>query len=409
MPATQNGHSASGARPAPRRVDLVFPALPPALDGIGDHTARLASALRSTCDVRILTAQEDADAIRGVCIERAFSRATRRGVRTLPAAVAARQPDWVMLQFEQFSYGRWGLNPLLPLAMRSARRRSPGTRLALVAHEDFVPVSSWKFAIMTTWQRAQFWSLGRLADLVLCSVPAWAERYQRWFPRAEVRHLPVGSNVRPAGGTRREARLALGVPADAFVLGLFGTVHAQRSMAAVRAAAEALRQRGVPVAVVYAGPQSAAVRAGLHGVRLIDEGRVSEADASYCFSAMDIYLAPFFEGVTARRGSFVAALAHGVPSVTTSGPLTDEVLRRAHSQAFLLAEAGNTDAFVRQTLRLHADDALRRRLGRGATELYARHFAWEVLARRVLTAFAAVEARAPAGAPAPDVLIPAAP
>jgi glycosyltransferase involved in cell wall biosynthesis len=391
---------ASGAVPGRRRVDLVFPALPPALDGIGDHTARLAEALARDCDVRVLTAQEGALPIRGATVERAFTR-SRRGALALPAAVAARRPDWLLLQFEQFSYGRWGLNPLLPLALRVIRRRSPATRLALVAHEDFVPVTSWKFAIMTTWQRAQFWALGRLSDLVLCSVAEWAVRYERWFPGAEVRHLPVGSNVRPIGAGRREARLALGVPVDAFVLGVFGNVRAQRSLGAVRAAAEALRQRGAPLAVLYAGPQSAAVRAGLPGVRLIDAGPVSEADASRCFAAMDVYVAPFFEGVTARRGSFMAALAHGVPSVTTGGPLTDPLLRRAHGRAFLLAEAGDTDAFVRQTLRLHDDAALQKRLRRGALDLYARHFAWDVLAASVQDAFAAVENRAPAGAPAP--------
>lgn len=369
--------------PSAPHLALVFPALPPAVDGIGDHTARIGEALAHRTPVRILTAQRDAEPVPGVRVERAFSRRTRRGVLGLLDAVAKDPPDVLLLQFEQFSYGRWGLNPLLPFVFRTLRRRYPLMRLVLVAHEDFVPVSSWKFAVMTTWQRAQFWSLGRTADVVLCSVAAWTERYQRWFPKAVVRSLPVGSNLPLVHADRAEARDQLGFSPDDFVLGLFGTVRAQRSLDAV---ARTLDAAGPEAVVLYAGPQGRAVRDALADRRVLDVGCVSGPLASTCFAAMDVYLAPFLEGVTARRGSFMAGLQHGIATVSTRSPLTDPVLAEHDGRAFLLTAAGDTDAFEAAVLALRDDPERRRALGASARALYRACFDWDVLANRILVA-----------------------
>ena len=120
------------------------------------------------------------------------------------------RPDWLFIQFNQFSYGRWGLNPFLPLAIARIRRRCPGTRIAWMAHEDFVPITNWRFAVMTIWQRAQFKALGQMADHIFFSIEPWTEKYQAWFPRKPVTHLPVGSNIPHVGPSRDEARRPAG-------------------------------------------------------------------------------------------------------------------------------------------------------------------------------------------------------
>ena len=144
------------------RLDVLFPFLPPALDGIGDHTAHLArAAAEAGADVRVLTAMEGADPIPGARVERAFAPPIPSPIRGAEAAarpnrvgqaIAAVErdpPDWLLVQFQQFSYGRYGFNPWLPLALARLKRTRPGVRLAVMMHEDFVPVTSWKFAVMT--------------------------------------------------------------------------------------------------------------------------------------------------------------------------------------------------------------------------------------------------------------------
>lgn len=383
------------------KLDLLFPTLPPALDGIGDYTARLAAALAARgVDVRILTAAAAPDPIPGVRIERAFAfpppdplsgivldRALPpvRAVRAVENAVRRDPPDWLVVQFQQFAYGRYGFNPWLPLVVRRMRRTVPGLRVAVMMHEDFVPVTGWKFAIMTTWQRAQFWALGRAADVVFFSIEPWAERYARWFGAKPVVHLPVGSNIPRAAVSRADARAQLGLADDTFVAGVFGTLGAPRRLPLIRKALDALRERDPRLAVVYVGPHGEAFRAGIGGHPFHDAGALPAPDVAAHLAAMDLHLAPFIDGVSTRRGSFLAGLQQGTATLGTSGELTDPMLARAAPEAFALTPNGDDDAFVAAALNLHAQPERRARMGAAGEAFFERHFAWSVIADRLVT------------------------
>ncbi len=369
------------------KIDLVFPKLPPALDGIGDHTARLAAALAASGEhVRVLAAQPEADPIPGVEVARAFSMEQRRGIWELASAVEADPPDWLVLQFNQFSYGRWGLNPHVPLVLRHIKKKCPGLRLAVLFHEDFVPVTSWKFALMTLWQRWQFWMLGRQADLIFFTIEEWARQYQPWFPDAPVRSLPVGSNIPHVGVSRSEARRRIGLAEETFVLGLFGSARGSRLMPYIRRAAEAIRQRTPDVAVLYVGLHSAVVQEALNGLPLVDAGPLPAEEVSVHLSAMDVHLTPFGGGVSSRRGSFMAGLQHGVATVSTEGALTDAALRWAAGEAFLLAPAEDEAAFVRQVAALYEDPGRRAHVAAAGRAFYEASFSWDAVSERLLAA-----------------------
>ncbi len=366
-------------------VAIVFPVLPPSLDGIGDHTARLAEALAPHADVRIITAraQREVDPIPGVEVDAAFGMERRREVRELVEAIEENEPDWLLLQFNQFSYGRWGLNPFLPRAIQMIRRRCPRVRIAWFAHEDFVPPTSARFMVMRTWQRAQFKALGRASDLVLFTIAPWAERYGSWFPDARVTHLPVGSNV-PAGSTTYDAaRRRLGIPSSTVTVGVFGTLGIPKPMTYLRQAAEAIARERDAV-VLYVGPHGAVLRAALPGLSVIDAGALPGPEVSEHLAAMDVHLVPFIDGVSTRRGSFMAGLQHGVASVTTLGVHTDDVLRRAAGSAFAATPNGDPGAFAARAASIAADPEARRRMGTLARDLYDKEFAFERSSARLL-------------------------
>jgi glycosyltransferase involved in cell wall biosynthesis len=364
-------------------IDLVFPKLPPALDGIGDHTARLAEALAAggaAQRVRVLTAQQEAAALPGVAVERAFSLERRRGVRELLPAVRADPPDWLFLQFNQFSYGRWGLNPYLPLTVRRIQQQFPAVRVAVLFHEDFVPAAGWKSAAMTLWQRMQFWVLGRSADLVFFSISPWIEQYRSWFPNTPLRHLPVGSNMPRIATTREEARRRIGIDEETFVAGVFGSAHGSRLLGHVGRAAEALQQRTGDFVVLYVGPHGEAVRSALPGAPLIDAGRLPGEEVSRHLAAMDLHLAPFMDGVSTRRGSFMAGLQHGVPTVSTRGKQTDAMLQKQEGHAFFLVEEGDREGVARSAQRLLDHPLQRRHMARCSRAFYDAHFDWPCIA-----------------------------
>ncbi len=373
----------------PLRIHIIAPALPPKLDGIGDHSARLATALTAAGAEVTLLAPRDVplDPVPGVRVVPAFTPLDRRSVWDLVPIVAAHRPDWVLLQYNPFCYGRRGLNLSLPRAF--AAMRSPATRLAVFAHEQYVPVLDVKHAVMTTWQRWQFRQLGRAADVVFSSIQRWADQNRERFA-CPVLHVPVGSNVPRVAITPAEARARLSIEPGVAVLGVFGTAHNSRLLEPTRHAVEAAAVAGHRPLLLYIGPDGAAMRAAFPGVRLIADGPLPAEEVSRRLSAVDVYLGGFVDGVSTRRGSWLAALQHGLACVGTHGGKTDDLFRVAAAAGeVVLTDPADPHAFDRPVLDLLADPDRRARMGQAAAALSRRAFAWDVLAGLVLGGFAA--------------------
>lgn len=358
------------------RIDLVFPAVPPAHDGIGDHTARLARILSEHCSVRILTAQRDPAPIPGVEIESAFSLDRPWRIFDLCESVAVHPPDWLVVQFNQFSYGRWGFNPFLPLALDRVRRSTPAVNVAWIAHEDFMPATSLSSALMHFWQRWQFRALGERSDQIFFSIEPWVRKYGPWFPDTPVHHLPIGSNIPFVEEDPAPLRTELELN-NAFVVGFFGTLRA-RLLDHIDAALQALGEQPSDVVFLYVGPDGDELREALPDAPLLDAGRLPAEDVSRHLRVMDLHLTPFIDGVSTRRGSFMAGLQHGVPTLATDGELTDPLLRKAHEQAFVLSPTGDPGAFASAAVTLMNNPDRRRQLGREGQRLYDETFSFDI-------------------------------
>ena len=367
-------------------MHLVFPRLPPTPDGIGDYTACLAGALAEHSRVKILTTQPTHTPIPGVAVRQAFALEPTRGVQGLLDAVAEDPPDWLVLQYNPFSYGRRGFNPHLPRVVRTLKQRHPALRLAVMVHEVAPPWLNARLVLMSTWQLAQLWRLSRAADVLFVAIEPWVASFRRWFGKTPVHHLPVGSNMPYRPVARAEARRRLGLGDPTFVVGVFGTAHPTRLLDFVRAAATALRRETDAMQVLYVGPDGAQMQQRLEGFPVYDAGRVPPEDASRYFAAMDVCLAPFRRGVSTRRGSFMAALQQGVATVSTYGSHTDMILQRANGQAFLLAPDDDPNTFARYACALLHDPARRTRIAGRGQALYQAAFDWNVLAAQLVEA-----------------------
>jgi glycosyltransferase involved in cell wall biosynthesis len=366
------------------RIDLVFPILPPRLDGIGDHTAHLAQALACRGhDVRVLTGHAQTGDLGGVDVVGAYGLNPIWKITDLVEAVRGTPPDWLFLQFNQFSYGPLGFNPFLPWTLYRLQHHLPQTRIAMLAHEEFVPASTVRNAVMTTWQRAQFWALGTIAERIGYSTSSWIDKFRPWFPTTPACHLPVGSNLPLSPLTRDEARAKFDLQAP-FVIGYFGSVSGSRYLDHIQLSLQKLDgDASQGVEFLYVGRHGSVLRDALPGLPVRDLGALPAPDAADAFAAMDLYLAPFVAGVSTRRGSFMAALQHGVPTVATAGAQTDPILHRNDGNAFVLRPETDVDEFAEIALALQNDPDRRRQIGRAARRLYRNEFDWPVLARRV--------------------------
>ncbi len=365
-------------------ITIIAPALPPLLDGIGDYSAILAKELSKSAQVTVLTkVGEQYTSMDGIKIVPLFDPAIRSSVWNIAQYVRANKADWVMLQYNSFSYGKWGLNLSLPRMIKSIAKT--GTRVMLMAHEEYVPVKGLKSLVMTSWQRLQLKQLGKQAHVVGFSIDPWVRKFTPWFKEKRLHHFPVGSNIQLNPTTREQARSLLAIPEDAVVLGLFGTVNQALMYRWVSNAVAEVEKKGYRVCVLYLGPHVEAMRKLLPGVDMVTTGALSSLDVSLRFPAIDVYLSPLLDGVSTRRGTFMAALQHGLPVVGTIGFNTDEMLIKQNQVSAILVPANAMNEFVDAVVELVAHPLKRIELSAKAAEFYQAQFDWPILSRKMLS------------------------
>lgn len=337
-------------------------------DGIRDHTDRLTEELRALPEVGV----------------QLLTRRPGAWVTELHAQDEGDLAvDAVVLQYNPFWHGRRGFAPGLPLAVYRLRRRARPARFALLVHENFIDAKSLKWALMHVWQRLQLLLLQAQCDVQLGTIERWTRSLQRSWPFAPAHQLPVGSNL-PDRRTRRDAgRARMGADSDSVVLAAFGMRHPGRLTEHITEAARAVARDGRRVILLNLGTQvphhdHLGAQLDVHEPGFLDAGDVAEL-----LAAADIFLAPFADGISTRRGSLMAALQQGVAVVGTSGHLTDRVFREAHD-AVELVGVEDREAFIEAVRRLAADAERRARVGRAGRQLYETRFDWPVIAQRLL-------------------------
>ena len=236
---------------------------------------------------------------------------------------------------------------------------------------------------MGAWQRVQLVGLLISCDRAFASTEGVAARLRRAMLGKPVLPLPVGSNL-PDMSSRPIERAELGVPDETLLVALFGTGHPSRLLGYAVEAIRAVAATGRKVVALNLGA-GAPPLAGLdESIRVLAPGLLEPSEVARRLAAADLFLAPWEDGASTRRGTLMAALQHGLPVVTTDGPLTGSMLR--DSGAIALAPVDRPELFVRIATSLAGDPAARHALGKAGRELYDSAFDWPVIASRLLDA-----------------------
>jgi glycosyltransferase involved in cell wall biosynthesis len=331
------------------------------MDAIDEYSRRLVNAL---CDNGV-TARYVADGLSS-------------------ARLQVEDPRWILLQYNPFAYGHWGIAPRLIQEAFAFRRRT-GVLLAVSVHEAWVDTDDhgrarWRSALMGAYQQAQLASLMRVADVVMAATQPLARKVGH-----DAIHVPVGSNITPATVTREDARDRLGL-GDELVVSLFGGDRPDRALEYATAAIELVAKARGPGAVKVLNLGLGAPQLDISREIAVDTPGHLEADElSVRLRASDVLLLPFFDGLSTRRTTLMAGLAHGLPIVGLYGPGTDDILTGC-PEALTLTPVGDVNAYAHATLQLANNPDRLRASGESGHQLYEKHFDWSITASRVATA-----------------------
>jgi glycosyltransferase involved in cell wall biosynthesis len=219
-------------------------------------------------------------------------------------------------------------------------------------------------------------------------------------PLQSMARIPIGSNItahKTNAARVLELRARLGIGPEHFLLGYFGFLNESKGADLLL---EALSKQSDNTHLVFIGGQTGSsdpVNNELfHGQmkRLIQElglanrvhwtGFVSDEEVSGYLKAADLMVIPYLDGVSLRRGTLMAILAHGRPLLTTQ-PLVP-VPELAHRRHMYMVPAGKVDVLSEAIDLLKSDSSLRNKMGQQARQL-AGSFSWDKIARRTAQFF----------------------
>lgn len=371
------------------RVGLVTGEYPPLEGGVGAFTEQLARALAARGhEVHVITSKRarPADAPRQasalfapVALEYGLlhpriGRWRWPSLSAVADVVVRYDLEIVNVQYQAAAYNmRAAAIHYLPWRLR-------GVAPTVVTFHDLrVP---YLFPKAGRLREAAVRGLARRAAGVVATNAADFDALSGWTA-APLRQIPIGSNIdatEPHHVEIAEVRDGLGLGEGDVLLGYFGFLNETKGADVLLDALARLDSR---YHLVFIGGQTGASdprnnEAFLHGLRGQIErlglgGRVhwtgflSPGRVSAHLAAADLMAMPYRDGVSLRRGTLMAVLAHGRPLVTTTPAAPAPELR--HGENVWLVPPGDATALAEAVAALAGDAARRGQLGRGAREL----------------------------------------
>jgi glycosyltransferase involved in cell wall biosynthesis len=301
------------------KICFISGALPDVSCGIGDYVDALAQALaRLNHDVVVLTTESDY--LRAPAAYRTVSLRTEWSLRDtgrIAAAARRERPDVLHLQFPGVGFGRGFGASFAPWAVR-LRGSAPMPLLVTTLHE---------FQRFRLRHRARLALAGAACDLLIAPDPTELmaiESSLRWRRGLQTAMIPIAANVWP---TTAASESQAGVSDTPLVVGYWGFLREDKGVDLLLEAFAAVRQVR-PARLVLAGdpgPEAnyidsiwrEAARLGIAD-EIRTTGRLPAEELSAELQSFDVCVLPFRDGLRKNRGTYAAAVAHGLYVVTTS-------------------------------------------------------------------------------------------
>jgi glycosyltransferase involved in cell wall biosynthesis len=377
------------------RIGFITGEYPPMEGGVGAFTHELAAALAALGhEVHVLTHRQ----------------AAHNGAPNVHVAAEVRDWNWAALAQAQ----RWARQNRLEVINLQYEAAAFG-KVAPLVH--LLPMRLSNFATVTTFHdllvpylfpkagglRYQaLLSLARNAKGVIVTNVQDELQLAQERGVAPIRRIPIGSNIAPAPPPdfdRAALRAAHGIPEDGVLIGYFGFLNASKGAACLlRGVAHALQQGVNAYLMLIGGRTGSSDSTNAHYAERVDDliarlqlgervrrtGFIESAAVSAHLLTCDMLALPYTDGVSFRRGSFMAGLAHGCPIITSTPALPLPELH--HGDQVYLVPPEQPEALGEAIRTLAESPQLRARLSHFARQL-AEQFTWTRIAQRTADFF----------------------
>jgi glycosyltransferase involved in cell wall biosynthesis len=360
---------------------LITGEYPPQPGGVSDYSRLVATGLASAGDRVTVWApssdtRESSDA--GVTVRRLPGHFGPRALAILGRALDGQEDARILVQYSPHAFGFKAMN--IPFAVWLYGRRK--LNISVMFHEVAFPfgvLQPLKHNLLSIVTRTMSKIAARSATRIFVSTSSWEELLRRLVPgERSIVWLPVPSNIPVIDNCAGvlAIRKRYGLPPGP-LLGHFGTYGEGITK---------LLDRILPV-ILNEEPQASAILLGRNGnvylaallrkhpnlvARMHATGALPNSDASTHISACDLMLQPYPDGISTRRTSAMALLAHERAIVSTRGKLTEPLWAESGAVAFSpVSDLSANIAIARDFL---ADPLRRQRLGHLARRLYRERF-----------------------------------
>lgn len=392
------------------RILFITGEFPPMQGGVGDCTNEIAKALAALgVDVHVLTSML---AVGGqpsaVVVTSSIKTWGWFSLRTVATICQEFQPHIVHIQYQTGAYGMHPAINFLPRSLHHLRRARARAGVVTTFHDLRVPYLFPKARFVREWVTR---TLALSCDAVIATNDEDYLRLETW--NLKLLHLiPIGSNIsttKPPHYQRSAWRAQLGVAENETLLCYFGFLNASKGGETLMRALALIPnakllmiggQTGAsdPTNVAYVAQVKALIAELGLTERVLWTDHVAQEIVTAHFYAADICVMPYRDGASYRRGTLMAALAHGCAIVTTMPRLVgakhaSPLPPLRDSENCLLVPPENPQAIATAVQRLGSSPDRRAKIGAGAREL-AQHFTWDKIAQQHLDLYERIANRA---------------
>ncbi len=363
------------------RICIINGAYPPLRDGIGDYTYKLIESLRKN-DLPISLITSRIENISGsgdnFKIFPVIKKWNLFGVFLILRLINKYNFDIIHIQYPSSAYRKTVFFAALPFLIRVFFRK---VKVIITLHEFSIayPVNKVKQLLLAAFShRIIVTAEGDFNELI--RFPFCGQH------KTEI--IPIGNNINiclNGAGSREYFKEKGLIGSDTKIISFFGFIHPNKGIESLLEAVADLKREGFPVfLLLISGLDYAANKYHKQIGECIDRlsmaeflhwtGYVDSGEVSRLLAISDICVLPFKDGVSLRRGTLVAALAHGLPVISTRGRNIPEELR--HNENIYLVPRNDAESLSAAISELIKDGNLRQCIA-GAAGKFSEGFSWK--------------------------------